>query len=369
MEPSLEEQERDAWKRSLGKAEMSGRPFVLSDHVPNPDPPAAWLEFLQNAREELGRDFGEARVADRFCVPEDFATFMRIEGRFWECEGESWEVLMHPTGDLHALSIGRISRLLDDGFWLCFGSWGGVCGERMLFLCCDRQHPLFGSVVVGFDSGSPYLSGVPSPNCRVASKSFLEYLHVAEGIRPPALSVPVREPEKLPVPTHLKGWVVPLSFERECLQATVRCPCGCERFQLSCLGGVSRWRDGPLLPRVVEIDGGFYFIIEVECAECAARHVLFDKDRHGCDGFLRSAPLPATEPPHPLTRWACEGYGSTVHAVGVEVVIDYRDRYFEYKHFLRHGIDRWPDAFGWIDIGIRCCTCGRKTGWVSLETR
>jgi hypothetical protein len=359
-----------AWRLACERAAAIGRPVRPVDDFPNPDPPVSWATFVENGRAALASEFGAERVAARFQVPDDFAAFMQLYGQAWECIAEPSALLFNPTGEMYTDSIAHIIRLRDDGFWTVFGFCADE-GGRTLSICCDREHPLFGAVVVGYGHGRPYRDGVPSPKCRVAARSFLDYLQIATGISPPELPVPEVKPEPIPVPSHLQGWVVPLSFEDEYLEATVRCPCGSDRVELHYLGTTFPSReDGSPLPRVVEIDGGYYFIVQAVCADCRTEHVLLDKNRHGCEGFLQSSPGRVAEPPpRPLMPWPCVACGGLVHRVELQIVIDYMDCYFKDKHFLRHGIDRWPDAFGWIDIRILCCNCDRKTGWVSLEMR
>jgi hypothetical protein len=373
---SLDSQVQEDWRQARQRAEAAGRPVTPREDFPNPDPPTAWAEFVANARAALVKEFGEQRVAQRFAVPDDFAAFMRLDGREWGSPAEPCWWLFNPADQLCVESITSavLIPVRDDGFWIGFGQCFGTSDQQMLYLCCDRAHPLFGAVVVGYD-GYPYRDGVPSPQCRVAAKSFLEYLQNAEGFRPPEhLPVPEVPPEPLPMPSHLRGWVVPLSFEDEYLEATVRCPCGCEQVELFTLGDTQPSRtDGSPKPIVAKIDEGYYFIVQAVCTNCRAEHTLFDSRYHGCDGFLGSEPDRVEEPPpRALVPWSCVSCGSRAHTAELQLVIDYKDTYFRarhYNYFLRHGIDRWPDAFGWIDIRIRCCECDRKTPWVSLETR
>jgi hypothetical protein len=48
---------------------------------------------------------------------------------------------------------------LGDGYWLNIGAcWDEY---RMLVICCDGRHSLFGAVVSGQDAGHPWSHGVP----------------------------------------------------------------------------------------------------------------------------------------------------------------------------------------------------------------
>src|SRR4051794_4854147 len=101
MSEPLDSQVRDAWRRARERAEAAGRPVTPADYFPNPDPPTAWATCVANIRDALTAEFGEDRVAARFHVPDDFATFMRIDGQVWESRAEPAWALFNPTGDLY----------------------------------------------------------------------------------------------------------------------------------------------------------------------------------------------------------------------------------------------------------------------------
>ncbi len=366
MSDTLESQVRDAWRQARERAEAAGRPVTPAGYFHVDDPPAAWAKTVERTREFLAEEHSPEVVAERFCVPADFDAFQRIDGVMWQSAAPpTW--LLFNSQEVGPFCHNDVIPRRDDGLWLIIAS---SYDDRWLLLCCDRRHPLFGAVVVGYDHGCPYRDGVPSPKCRVAAPSFLEYLRIAEGFRPPEdLPVPPPKPEPSPVPWHLREWVAPVSFEDEILKATVRCPCGSERVELHYLGTTSPSReDGTPLPRVVKIDEDYYLIIKAVCAACRAEQVLFDKNRHGFEGFSWP-PREPTVPPRPFVAWSCVSCSGLAHTAEVVIVSDYMYRYFENRYHLKYGVDRWPEMFGWIDVNIRCCGCDRRTGWISYETR
>ena len=180
---------------------------------------------------------------------------------------------------------------------------------------------------------------------------------------------PAEQPAVMPVPSHLAGWVEPLSFEDDFLTAAVRCPCGGDRFEFH-YPGETQSHDGEPCPCTVKIGATWFFLVKAVCADCRGEHVLFDRHFHGCDGFLHHDPEAAALPRPPLVPWACLKCGSVVHAGELCLVLDYEDRFVEYGYAEKFGPERWPDAFGSFAMSIRCADCGHDTpGWVSYETR
>jgi hypothetical protein len=177
--------------------------------------------------------------------------------------------------------------------------------------------------------------------------------------------------ETLPIPSHLAGWVVPVAFEDEVLEASVRCPCGSERTELHYPGETHlSVGSGTPIPSMVKIGDEWFFLIKAVCADCRAEHILFDRHFHGCGGFLYPGNKGRKLPRPRLWPWRCLTCGSAVHNARVSVVEDYKDRYEEFGYAKKFGPERWPDAFGAIGMSIRCCGCGLETrGWVSYEAR
>jgi hypothetical protein len=158
------------------------------DYLLVDDPPAAWAQAVESLRGVLAEDgeYGPKVVAERFRVPADYDAFRQIEGRVWESAGPPTWVLLNSQG-VSPYHRDDFDWRPEHGLWLVIGDcYDGYPGDTdWMLLGCDARHPLFGAVVLGYDYGCPYKDGVPSPKCRVAAPSFLEYLRRGDGIRPP----------------------------------------------------------------------------------------------------------------------------------------------------------------------------------------
>ena len=373
----MEGQLGDAWQRALERAAAQGQPVRRSARFRADDLAEAWAQCVEAVRARLVEEFGPVFVGDRFHVPDDYAVFMTTDGGDWEIDSPPWN--LYPAEFVASntildckviLPLMRREPVAEDGFWLVIGRMYGE-SEHVLYLCCDKSHSLFGAVVVGYDDAHPYLDGAPSARCRVVAPSFLEHLQQSVGFWPPDdLPVPKVErkppPNPEPIPSHLRGWIVPVSFADKLLTAEVRCPCGCERVELHYPGKTRlAFPDRRPLPSVVIKKGRSYFTIEAVCAKCQATRVLFDRWEHGRDNFLRGSSV--AQPALPLVPWPCRTCGGLAHTAELSILLDGKILYFELGYYRRFGWTRWPDAFGWIGAAIRCCECGHhETGWLSL---
>jgi hypothetical protein len=173
----------------------------------------------------------------------------------------------------------------------------------------------------------------------------------------------------MPVPTHLRNCVSQHDsmVDESPLIATVRCPCGSTAFEMLFPGATHEY-NGERIPCTAEVNGSFFFLIKAVCTSCAREHLLIDQDFHGWNGFVCHDESQASIPRPPLVPWKCGSCGGTTHAGTVTIQTQGKE------DFLREGgenidSERWPDAFEWFSMGIKCCGCGaEKTEWVSLET-
>jgi hypothetical protein len=173
----------------------------------------------------------------------------------------------------------------------------------------------------------------------------------------------------MPVPSHLKGFVVPKEsdIDEALLDATVVCHCGSNRFELLYPGKTHEY-GGETIPCTAKINGQFFFLLKARCTSCGIEHLLFDKDFHGWDGFVGHKESQASLPRPPLTVWHCLGCGKTEHKASVQIQTQGK------QDFVEEGDgeldeDRWPDGFGWFTMPITCTGCGKHTPeWVSYET-
>jgi DNA-directed RNA polymerase subunit RPC12/RpoP len=173
----------------------------------------------------------------------------------------------------------------------------------------------------------------------------------------------------MPVPTHLKGCVVPGSakVDETPLKAKVECPCGGKTFHLLYPGQTHEY-DAKATPRVAQIKKKFFFVIKAKCAACGKEHLLLDKDFHGWNGFVCHDAAQAKLPRPPLVAWKCLKCGELEHKAGVVIQTEGKQDFVE-ETDGEIDEDRWPDGFGWFTMSIQCTQCGAKTPeWVSYET-
>lgn len=177
-----------------------------------------------------------------------------------------------------------------------------------------------------------------------------------------------RDEEVMPLPTHLLGLgrVVAEASDDCAVAAAIVCSCGGHVFKLLFHGATHEY-EGEQVPCTAEIGGRFFFRVEAECAACNARHLLFDKDFHGWDGFVCHDEEQAALPRPALTEWHCAACGQARHAATVLIEGEGKDDFVE-------SVDgdfpeeSWPDGFGWFSMSISCRTCGRETDpWISYE--
>jgi hypothetical protein len=173
----------------------------------------------------------------------------------------------------------------------------------------------------------------------------------------------------MPVPSHLKGLVVPLDdmVDEGALSAAVRCPCGEAKFDLL-YPGHTHEHGGAMIPCTAEIEGKFFFILKSRCSSCQREHLLLDADFHGWNGFICRDQAQAALPRPQLVAWCCQGCGETKHTGIVHVQAEGKDDFISEagEDFDEH---RWPDAFGWFSLDLTCSRCAKESReLVSYET-
>jgi hypothetical protein len=181
--------------------------------------------------------------------------------------------------------------------------------------------------------------------------------------------MPIERNEKMmPVPSHLRGLVVPLdsAIDEKALSATVRCPCGETKFELL-YPGQTHEHAGEMIPCTAEIDGNFFFVLESRCPSCGREHLLLDADLHGWNGFICHDPAQAALARPRLVAWLCQ-CGEAKHTGIVHIQTQGKD---DFISGAGEGFDvnRWPDAFGWFSLDLICSKCGKESrDLVSYET-
>ena len=173
----------------------------------------------------------------------------------------------------------------------------------------------------------------------------------------------------MPVPSHLRGAVVPLDAVQDeaGLSAAVRCTCGDDRFVLL-YPGQTHLYEGTKIPCTSQIGGQWYFVVASRCAGCGREHVLLDDDFHGWNGFVCHDPDKAALPRPPLVAWTCQACGASVHR-GVVHIQTQGSEDFIAEAGDEFDPERWPDAFGWFSLDLTCAGCGLESpGLVDYET-
>jgi hypothetical protein len=173
----------------------------------------------------------------------------------------------------------------------------------------------------------------------------------------------------MPVPSHLQRLVVPLdgAIDEEALSAAVRCPCGEANFELLYPGQTHEYGD-ELIPCTAEIEGSFFFVLRSRCVSCRREHLLFDADLHGWNGFVCHDSKQALLPRPQLVAWVCQGCRGTKHTGIVHIQTQGKADFIS-ETGDRFDADRWPDAFGWFSLDLKCSNCGKESrDLVSYET-
>lgn len=172
----------------------------------------------------------------------------------------------------------------------------------------------------------------------------------------------------MPVPHHLRGIVsAPVGDGDTCLKADVCCPCGGKRFEVLFPGAVAD-QEGKDVPAMLEVNGTFFFLINVLCESCKCERLLFDHHFHGWNGILAHNAKEAAKQRPALSVWKCTNCSGRIHEVKVEIITEGKEFILEEGEDL---IDeaRWQDAYGAFNLHIKCCTCVAKTDyWVNFET-
>ncbi len=172
-----------------------------------------------------------------------------------------------------------------------------------------------------------------------------------------------------PIPTHLKGWIVPQDRRSPPgeLVAKLRCPCGGEAFELHYPGQTRDVHNAPF-PVMAEFHGRPFFLIKAVCAACAQEVVLIDRDFHGWNGLIRHDPEQAALTRPPLTPWRCLACDELPHTVMLHIQYESELEFLK-KTGGKFLPERWPDAFGDFAMDIQCARCEEETPlWIDIVT-
>ncbi len=191
-----------------------------------------------------------------------------------------------------------------------------------------------------------------------------------------------------PIPYHLKKIFNVTSCEGNDLQGKIVCECGCDRFT------VMQNEKGD--------DYSVGLMINGICARCGEYHVIFDESEHGWNGFVNrsidrrasgrnqlrrnvskiesTVPNEAAAETLPtiidrendvnLTRLCCEGCGSEILSIELDLEVEDREQFIEETVSVfpdRVSPDDYVNAFNWIVVNVTCSECGETFEWVNME--
>lgn len=172
-----------------------------------------------------------------------------------------------------------------------------------------------------------------------------------------------------PVPSHLIDYIAPgqVTVSPERSYAELRCTCGARRFELLYPGQTHKYRK-EVIPCSAEFDGTFFFLIKSRCTQCRNERLLFDSHFHGWDGFVCHDAKQAAIPRPELVVWKCLKCSATEHEASVRFEAMNREEFVE-ATAGKLDAARWPDAFSWFSMRIKCVGCGKDTAeWIEYET-
>lgn len=173
----------------------------------------------------------------------------------------------------------------------------------------------------------------------------------------------------MPVPSHLKYILYPRkkNLDEGLLIGDIKCSCGSRSFHVMYPGATQEY-EGKKYPCTIEKDGSFFFVIKVNCSECNVEYTLFDRHFHGWNGFLCHDSVQASLPRPELKYWYCQSCNSSCHEVSIKISSQGKSDFMDATGG-EYDENKWPDAFEWIWITIKCSECGLVSeDWVDYET-
>ncbi len=170
-------------------------------------------------------------------------------------------------------------------------------------------------------------------------------------------------------PKHLRNIAYPIKLAGDNLiyKYHIKCICMCEQFILFYPGNV-KMVNGNKHPTASYIDNKSVFRIKIRCKECNSEYILFDKYKHGWDGYICRNEMQDISSKLQMIEWDCQSCYSCYHSVDIEL------SYISKNEFLNEvngdfSINDWPDSFDWIWISIKCNQCLLSTEkWIDYET-
>ena len=172
----------------------------------------------------------------------------------------------------------------------------------------------------------------------------------------------------LPIPKHLKDILVPVGDENSenCVNGFLRCSCGCECFHIKIFANIENG-----YPQVCEYKDDYAFMIKIVCMDCAKEYLIFDKSKHGWDGFVCHDGV--SVPDDELKSWQCPKCANDIHRINICIMSQGKQDFIDETGIAdgesEFSENEWIEAFEWITIGLSCYGCGHSDEtWVDYET-
>ena len=106
------------------------------------------------------------------------------------------------------------------------------------------------------------------------------------------------------------------------------------------------------------------------CIDCEKNHLIFDLSKHGWDGFVCGNYL--SVPDDELKLWQCPKCANNNHKLGVLIRSNGKRDFIEESGIADGEVtfseDEWTEAFGYIVIQLKCCSCEHSDDSWAYET-
>ena len=172
----------------------------------------------------------------------------------------------------------------------------------------------------------------------------------------------------LPIPKHLKDILAPMG-DANCesrVNGVIRCLCGCECFHVKIFADIKKG-----YPQVCEYKDNYALVIKTVCMDCTKEYLIFDKSKHGWDGFVCHDGV--SVPDDELKSWQCPKCTSDIHNMEICIMSQGKQDFIDESGIAdgetEFSEDEWIEAFDWITIGLHCHGCGYSDEkWIDYET-
>lgn len=156
----------------------------------------------------------------------------------------------------------------------------------------------------------------------------------------------------LPIPTHLKQYLIRIGNENSEYEVTgkIKCLCGNEKFEI--------------------LESNNCHIIKLHCCQCGKELLLFDAGKHGWNGFVCNEE-DYIDRTLPFQQYHCSKCGESVCRVTVCISSQGKEDFIEECVSFDDSFSPsdWIDGFECIAISVLCQECGfKEDNWAVLET-